>query len=77
MKTQIQGGNCIPQQEKLLLCRANPPEVAHFFSVRWFYILNEFLINLLYKNIRNIQVKKKTNYTLQVFTLIFSLLGVL
>ena len=47
-----------------MLCRANPPEVADVFSVSWFYLLNEFSINLLYINLRNIQVKKcKLNNT--------------
>ena len=41
-----------------MLCRANPPEVADFFSVSWFYIFNEFSTNPLYINLGNLQVKK-------------------
>ena len=38
--------------------------MADFVSVSWFYILNEFSINLLYINLINIQVKKnKLNNT--------------
>ena len=39
-----------------------PSEVADFFSVSWFYIFNEFSINPLHINLRNLQVQKNNEF---------------